>query len=299
MRPPLLWTQFPWTYFDDFISGGTDRYALLEKLLTEADLTHSVLGLEGNRHFFVHSQKDFFPLEDSTQVILTAHYDRTDGSPGANDNSASVFLLLETAMKLRKDKVADWLFIFTDKEELRCGESLTDQGSYLLALALKQAGAGRAKIFNFDACGSGDTLIISTAMDHLLKNESSPGIIKTRFRIHELRNTALEASRILGMDKVLLLPTPFSDDAGFLRGGLAAQTITVLPEEEASFFAQVIRKNPAIAGALVNRDKLKESDLVLVPETWQSLNGPGDTSRRLTPKHYNRIIRFAAALCGG
>ncbi|GHU03972.1 hypothetical protein FACS1894147_08580 [Spirochaetia bacterium] len=299
MPPKPGEAPFPWTHFDDFISGGADRQALLEQLLTEADLPYSIVNLEGNRHIFVCPKQDFSLPEAPARVILTAHYDRTDGSPGANDNSASVFLLLETALKLRKLRLENWLFIFTDKEELHCGESLTRQGSYRLALALKQAGLSRAKIFSFDACGSGDTLIISTAADHLLKNENGPGVMQAKRRIQKLRDTALDTARNLGMDKVLLLPTPFSDDAGFLRGGLAAQTITVLPEEEASSFAQVIRKNPAIAGALVNRDQLEESALRLIPATWQSLNSPEDSSGRLTPKNYNRIIRFAAALCGG
>jgi hypothetical protein len=43
----------------------------------------------------------------------------------------------------------------------------------------------------------------------------------------------------MALNGVLILPlalppTPFSDDAGFLRAGLAAQTITVLPAKEAA-----------------------------------------------------------------
>jgi hypothetical protein len=228
-------------------------------------------------------------------VILTAHYDRVPGSPGANDNGAAVFLLLETALKLREDRVSGWLIIFTDKEELSPGDRLTDQGSYTLARGFLKAGLGGAELFSFDACGVGDTLVISTAADELLKTRAGAGTRRARERVRDLRERALETARLLGMDKVLLLPTPFSDDAGFLRGGMAAQTITVLPQEEASRVAQAQRKNPGLARALVSGEG--GGPPPLLPETWRTLNGPADSRLRLTPRHYGRIVRFARALC--
>jgi hypothetical protein len=90
-------------------------------------------------------------------MVLVAHYDRAADSPGANDNSAAVFLLIETALKLRQKKVTDWMIIFTDKVELTAGEGLTRQGSYALAAGLRQAGLGGGRFFIFDACGTGDT----------------------------------------------------------------------------------------------------------------------------------------------
>jgi hypothetical protein len=232
-------------------------------------------------------------------AILAAHYDRVPGSPGANDNSAAVFLLLETAMRLREDRAEGWLIIFTDREELSPGESLTRQGSYALGLGLKNAGFGGGMVYSFDACGAGDTLIISTTAEELLKAEGGPGVRRARQRVRELRDRALGAARDLGMDRVLLLPTPFSDDAGFLRAGVAAQTITVLPREEAARFAALLRKEPGLSAALLSRERQGPWGAGLIPETWRSLNGPADSRLRLTPRHYGRIIRFARTLCGG
>jgi hypothetical protein len=123
-------------------------------------------------------------------------------------------MLLETAMKLSKDKIHNWVIIFTDKEELSGGESIQEQGAYSLAMSLRGTGMESARIFNFDACGTGDTLVISTTAEHLLKNEARGE--KIRSSIKELRDNALETSRELRMIKVLLAPTPFSDDLGFL-----------------------------------------------------------------------------------
>jgi hypothetical protein len=293
--------EAPYHRFDDFIAPGADRYALLGSLLEELSLAHSAAAVAGNRHIFVSGGGRSDPGEPGAGpalTVLAAHYDRTEDSPGANDNSAAVFQLIETAVKLRDGGVRDWLVIFTDKEELSRGEGIADQGSYSLAAGFKDAGLGGARVFIFDACGAGDTLIISTAADYLLKNETGAGIEKTRRQVQGLRNRALETARDLRMEKVLLLPTPFSDDAGFLRAGVPAQTITVLPSAEAGAFASLLRKRPDFARALFSREMQAPRDRRLIPETWRCLNGPGDSRLRLTPQHYKRVVRFAAALCG-
>jgi hypothetical protein len=230
-------------------------------------------------------------------VVLVAHYDRVADSPGANDNSASVFLLIETALKLREKKALNWLIIFTDKEELTAGEGIRHQGSYTLARGLLSAGLGKGRFYTFDACGSGDTLIISTTADYLMKNERGLGISRTRQAVRRLRTRALETARRLRLDRVLLAPTPFSDDAGFLRAGIAAQTITVLPAREAIPFTSLLRTKPAFADALVKREVQESCDRRLIPETWRSLNGPQDSPHRLTPRYFGRVVRFALGLC--
>jgi hypothetical protein len=96
------------------------------------------------------------------------------------------------------------------------------------------------------------------------------------------------------MDRVLLVPTPFSDDAGFLRAGLAAQTITVLPGSEASSLASLLRTKPELINALVSRDA--QDARLLLPATWRRLNGPGDTPGKLTPQHFKRVVNFAYEL---
>jgi hypothetical protein len=293
----------PYNRFLDFIEAGADRFGIIKSLLEEFHLNSLVLPIAGNRHFFIFPRARSlktsagFPFRDQNPVILAAHYDRVPQSPGANDNSAAVFHLIKTALKLEEQKAGRWIIIFTDKEELRAGEGITDQGSYTLAETLRQGGLGGPRVFIFDACGAGDTLIISTATDHLLRNDEGPGIRKARQQIQDLRRHALKTARDLNLQKVLLLPTPFSDDAGFLRAGIPAQTITMLPAAEAHPFAALLRGQPHFSGALLSREIQETADKERIPETWRSLNSPEDSHLRLSPEHYGQIVRFAAGLC--
>jgi hypothetical protein len=288
--------EAPYHRFDDFIAPGADRFGFLCEILGQMRFPYSVLPLGTQRHFLVYPEQRPFPgLKPS--LVLVAHYDRVAGSPGANDNSAAVFMLLETMMKTRERNVRDWFIIFTDKEELSHGEGIQDQGSYTLAKNLRETGLRQGRFYIFDACGSGDTLIISTMADHLMKNETGQGSLRARHDVKALRDRALECARNLAMDRVLLVPTPFSDDAGFLRAGLAAQTITVLPGPEASSLASLLRAKPELTDALVSREA--HDARLLLPATWRRLNGPDDTSGRLTPQHFKRVVKFACELCGG
>jgi len=283
----------------EFISPNTDRFTMLKELIKEAALEYNVFDISGNRHLTISPPQPREEFLRRSPVILVAHYDRAEGSPGANDNSVSVFILLETAIKLRKEGAVNWMIIFTDKEELKASEGIASQGSYTLATELKKLNMKAAKIFSFDACGIGDTLVISTTLENLLKSESSRigGGEKLRESIMELRNLALNTARNLRMEKVVLVPTPFSDDAGFFRAGIAAQTITMLPSDECSALISEIRKNHGFADALINAEMKQNSRLQSIPETWRSLNSPGDSHLRLTPQHFRNVKRFAEALC--
>jgi hypothetical protein len=298
------WNEEPYRRFRDFIAPGAGRYGMLASFLDEGRFDYRLVELAGNRHFFI-----FPPGEDPFQggnppvpkvppkTVLAAHYDRVKGSPGANDNSAAVFELLETAGRLKEKNAGNWLIIFTDKEELQRGEGIKSQGSFTLGTLLRDLGLGKIQIFIFDACGAGDNLIISTMADHLLAGDQGPAIAQARNLARLMRTRALETARNLSMDKVLLIPTPFSDDAGFLRAGIVAQTITMLPSAEAARFASLIRHKPDFPSVLISRDSQRPRDRALIPETWRSLNGPGDSPLRLTPEHFRRVVRFAVGLC--
>jgi len=292
----------PYERFFDFIAPQADRFGILLEHIQKLGLNSVVISVEEGRHFFIFprnvnlkfSRGVSFPFRGLNPVMLTAHYDRVPDSPGANDNSAAVFQLLKTALLLGKQDVDRWVIIFTDKEELQKGERIQNQGAYSLAKKLKKWGLANARIFNFDACGAGDTFVISATADRLLSNQTKAGLQRARLRIKDLREQALACARHLS--KVLLLPTPFSDDAGFMQGGIPVQTITMLPANEAAAFASLLRIRPLFADAVI-AGSLNESGRKLLPETWRCINGPSDSHTRLTPEHYNRIVRFAADLC--
>jgi hypothetical protein len=287
--------EIPYGSFNAFIKDDAERLDLLLALLNEADLNCTPVDLAGSCHVFVNSGGKG---RARIRTTLIAHYDRATGSPGANDNSAAVFQLIETALKLKQNGVEGWRIIFTDKEELTQGGSARDQGSYSLAKALRDSGREDGQFFIFDACGTGDTLVISTLADHLMKDEEGITVARMRQESKILRNHALETAHRLMMDKVLLAPIPFSDDLGFLRAGLPAQTITVLPSTEAAKLSASQHKQ-GFAAALISREGRRERLVPHIPETWRVLNGPEDTAARLTPEHYRNVVRFARALCSG
>ncbi|MDR0668630.1 MAG: M28 family peptidase [Treponema sp.] len=290
----------PFHRFFEFIDPGADRFDVLKSLLPEMGLNYLVLPVAGNRHILIFPSPAANPLQGyRAAMVLAAHYDRVPGSPGANDNSAAVFLLLRVAQKLKGRGVIPWLVILTDKEELRQGQGIREQGSYSLGEALRRVGLREAQVFIFDACGTGDTLVISTVADTLLRNEGGVGAGHTRLVIRSLRERALRAARDLGMNRVVLLPTPFSDDAGFLRAGISAQIITVLPQAEASAFASLVRSRPEFSGALISRELAREAETALIPKTWRRLNTGSDTHHKLSPEHFDMVIRFAEELCKG
>lgn len=310
--------EIPYHCFKEFIELDADRFAILKNLIENLKLCSVISGIGGGRHFFIYPEGClsfnralsaigcgesviFRKAFENSQIttVLAAHYDRAVGSPGANDNSAAVFQLIKAAIALKKNNIGKWLIILTDKEELKSGDSLMDQGSYALAKELIGWGFDKTPVFIFDSCGSGDTLIISTAIDHLIKNDKSRGGERSRHLIGQMRERALKTARNIRMERVLLVPTPFSDDAGFFRAGLAAQTITVLPSEEAAGLASFLRTKPDFASALVSKDVQDSLETGFIPQTWRDLNGPGDTVEKLTPRYFQNIVDFAYTLvCG-
>ncbi|MCL2600460.1 MAG: M28 family metallopeptidase [Treponema sp.] len=310
MRPggKLDWTaQSPYDRFFDFIAPDADRFAVLFDHVQTLDLNTLVVSIEGNRHFFLFpdginlklSPGDAFPFRGETPVVLTAHYDRVDGSPGANDNSAAVFMLIKAALRLRELGAGKWIIIFTDKEELLSGEGIQEQGSYSLAIKLCQLGLENARVFNFDACGTGETFVFSSTADYLLEKNIKPSLRKTSLRMKALREMVFDAARNSHISHVLSVPTPFSDDAGFLQGGIPSQTVTILPSAEVAPFASMLRKRPGFADAFIAGLARDSADRRFVPETWRCINGPMDSYLRLTPGNFEKVVRFAVELCKG
>jgi len=295
----------PYSRYFDFIAPDADRYAILLELIETLKLHSAVIPIAGNRHIFIfppgqkslRSAGGVFPFSGQSPVMLSAHYDRVDDSPGANDNSIAVFHLLSAAVALGQLGIERWIIVFTDKEELKAGESFEDQGSFTLAEKLKSWGLEKVKIYNFDACGCGGVFIFSTTTDIILKDSERPNIRNVRKAIRRLREYALETARRLRLDRVLLAPTPFSDDIGFLRAGLAAQTVTMLPLKEAEEYEAILRSRPDYADLLISGRIKEPVERSLMPETWHSLNNSGDTPSRLTPEFFEQVVRFAVELC--
>jgi len=297
--------QSPYDRFLYFIAPKADRFKTLSLTIEKLGLNSTSVSVSGNRHFlifppgikYLQNSKSVFPYIEQNPLLLTAHYDRVAGSPGANDNSIAVFHLLRIAALLAQRGIDKWIIIFTDKEELKPGENFEVQGSYTLALKLKSWGLEKARIFNFDACGTGDTFIFSTITDSVLKSSENQNAAKLKNDLQQLRNHVLKTADNLRLEKVLLAPTPFCDDMGFLRAGFAAQTVTMLPCEEASQYEEVLRKNPDFARLIISGEIKKAAERKFLPATWRNLNTPADTQLRLTPQFFDQVVGFIVELC--
>jgi len=296
--------QAPYDFYFDFIAKDADRYAILLKCIETQKLNSTVIPVEGNRHIFIFplGQKTLrkangsFPFSGSDPFLLCAHYDRAQGSPGANDNSIAVFQLINAAMIFTQKRISNWMIVFTDKEEITAGESLEEQGSYSLAEKLRLWGLERARIYNFDVCGAGNVFIFSTITEDILKHSDLPSINKVRNSVIQLRDHALATADKLRMEKIMLAPTPFSDDVGFLRAGLAAQTITLLPEEEAEKYSSILRTRPDFADLIISGKVKENHEYRHLPETWRSLNNASDVPSHLTPQFFELVVKFATGL---
>jgi len=295
----------PYERFFDFIAPDADRFEILLDVFKKYNLNTLLVTINSNRHFFIFpnginlklSAGDKFPFRGKTPVVLAAHYDRVQGSPGANDNSVAVFLLIKAALYLLKFGKKNWIIIFTDKEELQKGEDIKDQGSFSLTKKLVALGLENARIFNFDACGTGNTFVFSNTVDYLLRKKTAFKHMRTSKIIAYLKNKAIITANYLNLKNVLLAPIPFSDDAGFLRGGIPAQTITMLPADEAKPFAFQLINQPDFADQIIINSGKDSKSSPHYPQTWRNLNSPSDTHLHLTPEHYEKIVRFAVELC--
>lgn len=305
-KPESAWfKQSPYDRYFDFIAPDADRYAILLERAQTLKLNSAAISVAGNRHIFIfpcgqkslRASNGVFPFKDEEPYLLSAHYDRVAGSPGANDNSIAVFHLLNTAAILDKKGVGKWIIVFTDKEELLAGESFEEQGSYSMAEKLKSWGLEKAKVFNFDACGTGNVFILSTTTNLILKDAATPNTRRARESITRLRNHALKTADALRLDKVLLAPTPFSDDVGFLRAGIAAQTITMLPSSEAAAYESLLRSRPDFGSLLISGKIKTPAEKNNLPVTWRNLNNPLDTPSRLTPEYFEQVVKFMAEIC--
>ena len=162
-------------YFREFTALDADRLGVLKKILSLYSLPFSMVPIEDSLHIFI-SPDIASAVKSGGTCVLIAHYDRVPGSPGANDNSAAVFQLIEAAVRLCREQKDGWLIIFTDKEEIAPEGSIRDQGSYGLGKILYEIGVRGGLFYIFDACGTGDTLVISTTVDYLLKDKDGKDI---------------------------------------------------------------------------------------------------------------------------
>lgn len=249
--------------FFQFISDDCDRKAFIQNFLNSAGLECPVVQIDGKNHLYVKFPKSQYnPIFKIKTVI--AHYDRVPESPGANDNSSSVYALLLFAVRLAKrSQIHNIRLIFTDGEELGEG-GVASQGAYGLARLFKNLGITNDDVYVFDCMGRGNIPVLTET--HLPPGTSS--VFVKNFSALEER--AEKVLRKCTGGKWFKLPCNYSDNAGFIANGIPAVAFTMLPSAE-------------VDGFMLKGEK---------PKTWQLLHTMEDDLRSLNEEAFEITERI-------
>jgi len=314
-----------------FLAPDIDRVAFIAAWLESRKVPCREIALAGKRHLIVRFGGEAYDPNFRTK-ILVAHHDRAEGTPGANDNSAACFQLMQLAERLAgsgnpAESGARWggalrkahntVILFTDGEEAAGTGGIRAQGAFAIGSGLKALGLDDADIYVFDACGRGNVLVLSAAGMPGRRKAAGGAIAK---RMEGLRDRAREIALDSVPGKWVTLLTPYSDNAGFLAAGLASQVITVLPQAEADVLLFAMAgKGSGIAGPedvaelerLVTANSHEGEGIAasgdgteskpaalrgLIPETWRLMHGPGDNAASLTPEAFALMRNFLDCL---
>ena len=247
--------------FLDFIKPDCNRLNFIQNFLKQNDVETAVIPLEGKKHIYVKfPQNQYNPLFNIKTVV--AHYDRFENSPGANDNSAAVYMLMLWAVKLSKQSdFHNVRLIFTDGEEA-CPDGITSQGAFAIASLFKKLDI-KDDIFVFDCMGCGDVPVLC---ENKISQKAGNAFIK---KLTALENKAQRIIRTAGNGKWFCLPCNYSDNASFIAQGIPAVAITILPSSEVS-------------------DVLKNQ----TPKTWKNLHTQNDNIENLWESSFSLSMKI-------
>lgn len=247
--------------FLDFIKPDCNRLNFIQNFLKQNDVETAVIPLGGKKHIYVKfPQNQYNPLFNIKTVV--AHYDRFENSPGANDNSAAVYMLMLWAVKLsRQFDFHNVRLIFTDGEEA-CPDGVTSQGAFAIASLFKKLDI-KDDIFVFDCMGCGDVPVLC---ENNIPQKAGNAFIK---KLTALENKAQRIIRTAGNGKWFCLPCNYSDNASFIAQGIPAVAITVLPSSEVS-------------------DVLKNQ----TPKTWKNLHTQNDNIDNLWESSFSLSMKI-------
>lgn len=266
--------------FDSFVSPQCDRMNFIISYLEQRGVQAVIMPTDGRNHIYVVFPKSAYNPKCRIKTVL-AHYDRAEGSPGANDNSFAVFTLMDWACRLSAEKRRHNIrLIFTDGEET-CGgaSSALNQGAFSLAKMFRRLKICGDDVFVFDCMGRG--------LVPVLAKVTLPTGIKMQFkrRFESLyARTASLLQSVCGNSAVL--PVAYSDNAGFIANGIPAVCVTMLPFEEAASYASALSQNAALEQYVTNKkcpQGVPESVFYnLLPYTWRLFHTADDNVQNLT-----------------
>jgi hypothetical protein len=231
--PPPVFTPAPL----EAVLGGPREPLALTRLLESRDNAAreaavarylSERGVPFARHAFAtfEGRGDNFAVDvgrGDRVLVLVAHHDAVPGSPGANDNAASVAILLTLLERLAASPPSRLRvrLLFPACEEL----------GYLGARAYVRETplAGVVGALSLELCGIGDTLAIWDAGDE------TPFLRTVRGAFEALGRRADESYHVVGR-----IPVFGSDHRAFAAAGVPAYGLTVIPAAEADALRQFV-----------------------------------------------------------
>lgn len=261
--------------FQDFCKLNANRIFIITSILDKENIPYTKIKLDNAEHLLL------FPhnlITGNEATVLLAHYDRVNGTPGANDNSASIFYLLYHAKRLKNINHST-IIIFTDKEEIGLGDSVTDQGSYGLGKYFKSKKIDHLRFFVFDMCGIGTTLLLGTGGESLIKNHYGVNYISSNIKkkIEIVKKDAEETLLTINGGEFFYLTPLFSDDLGLILNEYPAVLISLLPYREAVEY----RKNPST-----------------LPKSWSCNHTLNDSINTLDSKSWSVLSPLLSRLSG-
>ncbi|MBI2646885.1 M20/M25/M40 family metallo-hydrolase, partial [Candidatus Woesearchaeota archaeon] len=164
-------------------------------------------------------------LKSEKHIILSAHFDVVNGSPGANDDASGIAILFNVVKKLRKIKLRNKVkIIFFDDEEIGRFGSI----SYIKEYGLKDLLA----VYHLELCGYGDTIglwPITTINEDSYALKTIEGVVK---------------EKNIYFERVGHLPVFWGDDLSFRDAGFRhALCISVAPYKDKGAIKRFVKGN--------------------------------------------------------
>lgn len=288
--------------FKKYISPDCDRAEFIQSYLAKRGVQSVDINLEGKKHIYVKFPVSQYNSQFKLKTVI-AHYDRAPNSPGANDNSAADFCIMDWAVRLSKmtGKFHNVRILFTDGEELG-DNGVTEQGSFAIASIFRRLGLTNDDVYVFDCVGRGDVPVIG-------KNSGlTAPAFSFKKKLSQLENRIEKIFRAAKVENWLTLPLSYSDNAGFVALGIPAVAITMLPKKEADLYMKALAREKKLEAYVLRRaeagcfgdsklDALERTRFeTMIPETWRMFHTNRDSSENLTEESFSVMAKILDVL---
>jgi hypothetical protein len=200
-------------------------------------------------------------------VVLIAHHDAVPGSPGANDNAASVAILLHLLPRLAVPPSLRVRLLFTAAEEL----GYLGARAYVRNMPLD----GIAGVLSLELCGIGDSVAVWDV------EEETGFLRRVEGSLEGLGLRRDESYHVVGR-----IPVFGSDHRAFAAAGIPAYGLSVVPFAEADALRRFALS--PVRSALLHA--------VRRPRPFDTYHTPRDASSTLDARALDLVVRALSAI---